>query len=143
LIDPFKPLRTRVRRWGFTDKTTTSAWLAAALLSVVQVMAYSLQSSSNLSWRGPAVIKEEAGAVFRRISPAIMASAITPGPIKAILRLSNIMHLHIKIDKIKSYQPSAISFQSKTQDEYTIVLNCKVCVLLQNQIIATTMHWFG
>src|SRR6476659_6258732 len=83
-----RPFITSVRRCGFTDSTTTSAWEAAEALSVDDLILYFLLKSAPRSSRGPQARMFSGLANFLRNNPAIMASAITPGPINAIF-LSN------------------------------------------------------
>jgi hypothetical protein len=82
---PFSPFITSLSRCGLTESTTTSACEAAAELSVVNLMSYFFVNSAPRSLRGPAAVTLSGLASFLRNKPAIMASAITPGPTNAIL----------------------------------------------------------
>ncbi len=81
------PLMTVVSLCGLIDNTTTSAWAAASALSVKGRTPYLSLSCSTLSARGPAASRCSGSASFSRMSPPIIASAITPGPMNAIVCL--------------------------------------------------------
>src|SRR5688572_24864990 len=85
---PFSPFITSLSLCGFTDKTTTSASWTAEALSVVALMPCFLFNSAPRGSRGPDAIISSGLANFLLSNPAIMASAITPGPINAIFFLS-------------------------------------------------------
>ena len=85
---PRSPFITSLRRCGLTDSTTTSAWRTAAALSVVAWMPYLRFSCSARSRRGPAADISSGRTSFLRNVPAIIASAITPGPMNVIRFLS-------------------------------------------------------
>src|SRR5258706_13277456 len=87
---PLRPFMTSLSLCGLTDKTTTCASWTDAALSVVTLIPCFLFNSAPRSSRGTEAIMFSGLASFLLSSPAIMASAITPGPINAIFFLSMI-----------------------------------------------------